>query len=74
MVGEEDGYRHSKWLSFISKRIRIAKELLREDGLIFISIDDNERYNLKLLCDSIFDEKNFVSDFVWINNSKGRQI
>lgn len=74
MVGEEDGYRHSKWLSFISKRISIAKELLREDGLIFISIDDNERYNLKLLCDSIFDEKNFVSDFVWINNSKGRQI
>ncbi len=74
MVGEEDGYRHSKWLSFMAKRLCIAKQLLKENGVIFISIDDNELYNLKLLCDSIFGEQNFISDFVWINNSKGRQI
>lgn len=64
-VDSEDTYRHSKWLSFMSKRLRIAKQLLSEKGVIFISIDDNEQAQLKLLCDEIFGEKNFVAKFDW---------
>ena len=55
-VDKEDGYRHSKWLSFMDRRLRIAKKLLSEKGVIFISIDDNEQADLKLLCDEIFGE------------------
>lgn len=62
-INDEDGYRHSKWLSFMEKRLILAKELLNENGIIFISIDDHEQANLKLLCDSIFGEKNFVMMF-----------
>lgn len=58
-VDSEDSYRHSKWLSFMSKRLRIAKRLLSDRGVIFISIDDNEQANLKLLCDQVFGERNF---------------
>lgn len=54
-VDSEDGYRHSKWLSFMSKRLRIAKRLLSDNGVIFISIGDDEIAQLKLLCDEIFD-------------------
>lgn len=61
----DDGYRHSKWLSFISKRLKLAKELLKNDGIIFISIDDNEQAQLKLLCDKIFGEKNFIGNVIW---------
>ena len=64
-VDSEDSYRHSKWLSFMSKRLRIAKRLLSDRGVIFISIDDNEQANLKLLCDEVFGERNFVTNFVW---------
>ena len=64
-VDSEDGYRHSKWLSFMDKRLRIAKRLLSDHGVIFISIDDNEQANLKLLCDEIFGERNFVAKFDW---------
>ena len=64
-VDKEDSYRHSKWLSFIDKRLRIAKRLLSEKGVIFISIDDYEQATLKLLCDEIFTEMNFVSNIVW---------
>ncbi len=64
-VDKEDSYRHSKWLSFMSRRLKIAKKLLSENGVIFISIDDNELAQLKLLCDEIFDAKNFVSKFDW---------
>ncbi|MEG1313026.1 MAG: site-specific DNA-methyltransferase, partial [Bacilli bacterium] len=53
-----DGYKHSKWLSFMEKRLRIAHELLSKEGVIFISIDDNEQAQLKLLCDQIFDDIN----------------
>ncbi|MEE0699453.1 MAG: site-specific DNA-methyltransferase [Bacilli bacterium] len=60
-VDFEDGYRHSKWLSFMEKRIKIAKELLNEKGSIFIQIDDNELSQLKLLCDNIFGEENFIN-------------
>jgi adenine-specific DNA-methyltransferase len=52
-VDAEDEYRHSKWLSFMSKRLRIAKRLLSDKGVIFISIDDNEQAQLKLLCDEV---------------------
>ncbi len=58
-VDKEDSYRHSKWLSFMSRRLKIAKKLLSEHGVIFISIDDNEQAQLKLLCDEIFNN-NFV--------------
>lgn len=58
---------HSGWLSFMLPRLKLARDLLREDGVIFISIDDNEQANLKLLCDEIFGEENFVGDFIWHN-------
>jgi len=64
-VDSEDSYRHSKWLSFMNKRLRLAKELLSDEGVIFISIDDNEQANLKLLCDQIFGEESFIIQFVW---------
>lgn len=64
-VDKEDGYRHSKWLSFMNKRLKIAKNLLADKGVIFISIDDNEQAPLKLLCDEIFGERNFVAKFDW---------
>lgn len=64
-VDSEDSYRHSKWLSFMSRRLRIAKKLLSDRGVIFISIDDNEQANLKLLCDEIFGLNNFVCSFIW---------
>ena len=64
-VDSEDSYRHSKWLSFMSKRLRIAKRLLSDRGVIFISIDDNEQANLKLLCDEVFGERNFVATIPW---------
>ncbi|GAA7413074.1 hypothetical protein ID0983_10960 [Helicobacter pylori] len=55
---------HSGWLSFMLSRLKLARDLLKEDGVIFISIDDNECANLKLLCDEIFGEDNFVGDFI----------
>ncbi|GAA7424762.1 hypothetical protein ID0988_03860 [Helicobacter pylori] len=55
---------HSGWLSFMLPRLKLARDLLKEDGVIFISIDDNECANLKLLCDEIFGENNFVGDFI----------
>ena len=69
MVGPDDAFRHSKWLSFMARRLRIAKQLLSERGVIFISIDDNEQANLKLLCDSIFGDKNFVGTYFWKKTS-----
>ncbi|EPO3698811.1 site-specific DNA-methyltransferase, partial [Campylobacter upsaliensis] len=56
---------HSGWLSFMLPRLKLARDLLKDDGVIFISIDDNEQANLKILCDEIFGEENFVSCFVW---------
>lgn len=68
-IDKEDGFRHSKWLNFMEKRLKLAKDLLKETGVIFISIDDNEQAQLKLLCDNIFGETNFIADFVW-NSTK----
>jgi len=58
---------HSGWLSFIYPRLMLAKELLTDDGVIFISIDDNEQANLKIICDEIFGEENFVANIIWNN-------
>lgn len=60
-IDREDSFRHSMWLSFMAHRLRLAKNLLAETGVIFISIDDNEQAHLRLLCDQIFGEENFVS-------------
>lgn len=72
-VDKEDSYRHSKWLSFMSRRLRIAKKLLSDYGVIFISIDDNEQADLKILCDSIFMPSNFCGQFIWRKKSGGGQ-
>ena len=68
-IVKEDGYKHSKWLSFMSERLIIAKELLNDKGLIFISIDDNEIAQLRLLMDEIYGESNFINSFIWKRNS-----
>lgn len=62
---------HSAWLTFMYPRLQLAKELLSDDGVIFISIDDNEQTNLKLLCDEVFGEQNFISDMIWKSKSGG---
>lgn len=64
-VDKEDSFRHSKWLSFMEKRLKLAKNLLKDDGVIFISIDDNEFAQLKMLCDEVFGEENFISNLIW---------
>ena len=69
----DDSFRHSTWLSFISKRLWLAKDLLKKEGVIIISIDDNEQAHLKLLCDEIFGENNFVACLPTIMNLKGNQ-
>ena len=63
---------HSAWLSFMFRRLSCAKNLLSDDGCIFIAIDQSELYVLKLLCDKIFGEKNFVNDFMWLHG-KGKK-
>lgn len=65
IIDSNDGYRHSKWLSFISKRLKLSKNLLSDDGIIMISINDVEMYSLKLLCDSIFGEVNYLANMIW---------
>src|SRR5690554_6415230 len=62
---------HNGWLSFMYPRLLLARDLLRQDGVIFISIDDNEQANLKLLCDEIFGEENFVANVIW-KRKRGR--
>ena len=68
-VEKEDTWRHSKWLNFMSKRLELAKELLTEKGVIFISIDDNEVAQLKLLCDQVFGEINFAGQWQWFKSA-----
>ena len=62
---------HSAWLTFMYPRLQLAKELLSDDGVIFISIDDNEQSNLKLLCDEVFGEQNFVAGFIVVRSEGG---
>jgi adenine-specific DNA-methyltransferase len=74
---ETDGRYHSNWLNMMYSRLLIARQLLREDGVIFISIDDNEVHHLRKLCDEVFGEENFVANVVWqkkyaaTNDAKG---
>ncbi|MHA6586633.1 site-specific DNA-methyltransferase [Aerococcus mictus] len=70
-VSSEDGYRHSKWLSFMEERLVIARNLLIDDGIFLVSIDDNEGHQLKLLCDEIFGETNFIGSFAVIKAEGG---
>ncbi|MCL1878786.1 MAG: site-specific DNA-methyltransferase, partial [Defluviitaleaceae bacterium] len=62
---ESMGRFHTDWLNMMYPRLRLAANLLRDDGVIFISIDDNEVHNLRKLCDEVFGEENFVADFIW---------
>lgn len=71
-VDYTDTFRHSKWLSFMQSRLKAARNLLRDDGIIFISIDDNEQSDLKMLCDSIFREENFFSQIIIQSNKRGQ--
>lgn len=71
-VDVEDSYRHSKWLSFMYKRLKLAKPLLKEGGIIFISIDDNEFAQLKLISNEIFSEHNFVGTITWEKRTKAQ--
>ncbi|MFA5024324.1 MAG: site-specific DNA-methyltransferase [Patescibacteria group bacterium] len=68
-VDKEDIFRHSKWLSFMDKRLRLSRNLLKEKGVMFISIDDNEYANLKLLCNEIFGEDK-VETYIWCLQDK----
>ena len=70
-VNYDDGFFHSKWISFMEKRLKLARDLLKDDGLIFVSIDDNEQANLKLLMDMIFGKHNFVSTFIIDKTAQG---
>ncbi len=74
VVGKEaeDLTRHDKWLCMMYPRLVLLQKLLSDDGAIFISIDDNEQANLKLICDEIFGAGNFVNSFVWKRNSSGK--
>ena len=63
---------HSAWLTFMYSRLELARDLLTDDGVIFISIDDNEQANLKLMCDEIFGEENFIANIMPIVNPGGR--
>ncbi len=71
IVDKEDAYRHSKWLSFMEKRLKLAKNVLKNKGVIFISIDDNEVSQLKLLCNEIFGEQNFIAQLIWKKKAGG---
>ena len=63
--GYNDSFNHSSWLTFMKNRLEVARELLREDGSIWINIDDDEAHYLKVLCDDIFGRENFVANVVW---------
>ncbi len=71
-VDINDTFRHSTWISFMEKRLVLAKTLLAKDGFIVISIDDNEYGPLKILCDEIFGSDLFVNTFIWQRNSSGK--
>jgi adenine-specific DNA-methyltransferase len=72
-VNPDDAFRHSKWLSFMHKRLVLAKSLLKPTGAIFMSIDNNEMAHLKLLCDEVFGERNFIGVLIWRKKEGGGQ-
>ncbi|POH73450.1 site-specific DNA-methyltransferase [Arthrobacter glacialis] len=69
-VAEQDSFRHSKWLSFMERRLTLAKKLLKPTGVIIVAIDDNEHHRLRMLMDEIFGSNNFISDVVWQGGRK----
>lgn len=71
IVDKEDMTRHDKWLCMMMPRLKLLRDLLKEDGVIFISIDDNELHRLKCLMDEIFGEENFIADIVWQKSKRG---
>ena len=71
---DTNGRFHTDWLNMMYPRLKLARDLLTDDGIIFISIDDKEQANLKKICDEIFDENNYINQFTWISNITGRQI
>jgi adenine-specific DNA-methyltransferase len=71
VVDKEDLTRHDKWLCMMMPRIKLLRELLKEDGIIFVSIDDNEVNNLKLLLDEVFGDENYVATIIWQKNAGG---
>lgn len=71
---EANGRYHTDWLNMMYPRLRLARNLLTEDGVIFISIDDNEVYNLRKICDEVFGEYNYLNQISWVSNITGRQI
>lgn len=71
---ESSGRYHSNWLNMMYPRLKLAKNLLKDDGVIFISIDDNEVHNLRKICNEIFGEENFIANFTWIKKKKGSHL
>ncbi|MET7793265.1 site-specific DNA-methyltransferase [Micrococcus luteus] len=71
---DTEGRYHSNWLNMMYPRLKLARNLLTQDGVIFLSIDDHEYDNLKKLCNEVFGESNYLNTFVWVSNLKGRQI
>ena len=71
-VDREDLTRHDKWLCMMLPRLKLLRELLRDDGTIFISIDDNEQHRLRMLLDEVFGEENFISVIVVQSNKRGQ--
>lgn len=71
---ESMGRFHTNWLNMIYPRLRLAANLLRDDGVIFISIDDNEVHNLRKVCDEVFGEENFISNFIWRKKSTSTNV
>lgn len=73
-IDDVDGFRHSKWLSFMKCRLELAKNILNDSGVIFISIDDNEVAQLRLLCDELFGVNNFVGMILWKKKTNGNNM
>ena len=71
---DSNGRYHTDWLNMIYPRLKLAKDMLTDDGVIFISIDDNEVENLKKISNEIFGESNYINQFAWVSNITGRQI
>ena len=65
---------HSDWCSMMYSRLMLARNLLAEDGIVFVSIDDNEVQNLRKICDEVFGAHNYLNQFAWVSNITGRQI
>ena len=72
-IGSDDGERHDKWLCMMWPRLQLLKELLADDGVIFVSIDDNEQHHLRMIMNEIFGEENFIATIIWRKKAGGGQ-